>query len=265
MTKRAKIQVLVRWSIALSFLVLPMGASKADEKKWENPAIQPVPRPGAWLKRHEKFVDMAKRGNIDVLFLGDSITDDWGGEEHRATARGREVFAKEFAPLKTANFGISGDRTEHILWRLQHGELDGIHPKVIMLMIGTNNTPVNNGNTAEQIAQGITAIVKEIQKRSPKTKILLLGIFPRGQKPNPQRDKIKQANEIISKLDDGGKPVKYLDIGSKFLQPDGTISQDIMFDYLHLTAKGYQIWANAVKEPISELLGKKASKAGLSP
>ena len=159
-------------------------------------------------------------------------------------------------PLKAANFGIGGDRTQHVLWRLQNGELDGIQPKVVMLMIGTNNS---NGkdNTAEEIADGIKAIVKEIHKRSPKTKVLLLGIFPRGARPNPQREKLNQVNAIIAKLDDNGKTVKYLDIGEKFLEKDGTLSRDIMPDFLHLSPKGYRTWADAVKGPIKELLGEK--------
>jgi lysophospholipase L1-like esterase len=129
-----------------------------------------------------------------------------------------------------------------------------------MLMIGTNNS---NGkdNTAEEIADGITAIVKEIGKRSPSTRVLLLGIFPRSstkksdEENKAQMDKIKKVNAIISKLDDGGKTVRYLDIGGKFLA-DGKIPEDIMPDLLHLSPKGYQIWADAVKGPIKELLGK---------
>src|SRR5262249_4224884 len=156
------------------------------------------------------------------------------------------IFEKDFVPMKAANFGIGGDRTQHVLWRLQHGELDGIQPKVIMLMIGTNNS---GSNTAAEIADGIKAIVAEIHKRSPKPKVLLLGVFPRGEKPNPAREKLKEVNQIIAKLDDGGKTVKYLDIGDKFMQPDGTISKDIMYDFLHLTEKGYGLWADAVKHP----------------
>src|SRR5205823_5263650 len=137
--------------------------------------------------RHDTFVQIAKRGGVDVLFLGDSITDAWGGDGHDPRAAGAAIFKEEFVPLKTANFGIGGDRTQHVLWRLQNGELEGIQPKVVMLMIGTNNS---NGrdNTAEEIADGIKAIVKEVHKHSPRTKVLLLGIFPRGPKPNPQRD-----------------------------------------------------------------------------
>ena len=204
--------------------------------------------------RKIEIKELAKKGDIEVIFLGDSITDAWGGEGHNEKSNGGEIFEKEFKPLKTANFGIRGARTQHILWGLQHGVLEGIHPRIVMLMIGTNNI---GDNTAQEIADDITAIVKEIHKSSPATKILLLGIFPRGEKPAPVRDKIKGVNVIISRLDDGGKTVKYLDISDMFVQPDGTISRQIMFDYLHLTPKGYQTWGDAVKGPINELLGKK--------
>jgi lysophospholipase L1-like esterase len=253
MRKCQRIPVLVLKLVAAGLLLLPAAVLSAQEHS----AVKPVPRDDKWKARHEGFVAIAKKGNVvDVLFLGDSITDAWGGEGHSPKAAGAKIFAKEFEPMKAANFGIGGDRTQHVLWRLQNGELDGISPKVVMLMIGTNNS---NGkdNTAEEIADGIKAIVTEIHKKSPKTKVLLLGIFPRGQKPNAQRDKLKQVNEIIAKLDDGGKTVKYLDIGGKFLSPDGTISKEIMPDFLHLSEKGYQIWTDAVKGPIKELLGGK--------
>jgi lysophospholipase L1-like esterase len=236
-------------------LGLAAWTAAADDRP-QHAAVKPVPRDKGWMKRHDKFVDMARKGNIDVLFLGDSITDAWGGEGHGQGYPGAKIFAEEFEPLHAANFGIGGDRTQHVLWRIQNGELEGIQPKVVMLMIGTNNS---NGkdNTAEEIADGIKAIVQEIHKKSPRTKVLLLGVFPRGPKPNPQRDKLKRVNEIISRLDDGGKTVKYLDIGDKFLEPDGTISKEIMPDYLHLSPEGYRKWADAVKGPINELLGKK--------
>jgi lysophospholipase L1-like esterase len=232
----------------------------ADDVSPHSTAVKPVPRDPGWVKRHEGFVRMAKKGHIDVLFLGDSITDAWGGVGHGG-APGSEIFAKEFEPMRAANFGIGGDRTQHVLWRIEKGELVGIHPKVVMLMIGTNNS---NGkdNTAEQIADGIKAIVREIHHRSPHTKILLLGIFPRHTGKTEavnqaQMDKIRKVNEIIARLDDGGKTVKYLDIGEKFTDKDGTIPRDVMPDQLHLSPKGYRIWADAVKEPIEELLGKK--------
>jgi len=221
---------------------------KKEEPK-KNSAIVPTKKDP---KRHDAFLEIAKKGDVDLLFLGDSITDAWGGEGHGGGA-GKEIFEKEFVPMKAANFGIGGDRTQHVLWRLQNGELDGITPKVVMLMIGTNNS---NGkdNTAEEIAEGIKAIVSEIKKKSPKTKILLLAVFPRGVKPNAQREKIADVNKIIAKLDDQGKSVKFLDIGSKFLKEDGMLPKEIMPDALHLSKDGYRIWADAVKEPIAELM-----------
>ena len=209
-------------------------------------ATKPVPRDANWTKRHDGFVEIAKKGGVDFLLMGDSITDGWRG-------KGKAVYAEHFEPLKAANFGIGGDRTQHVLWRLQNGELDGITPKLCMLMIGTNN----GKDSAEDVAAGITAIVKELQKKSPSTKVLLLGIFPRGEKPNAGREKNDKVNTIIAKLDDGGKTVKYLDIGGKFLSEDKTISKDIMPDFLHLTEAGYKLWAEAVLPTLKEMLAAK--------
>jgi lysophospholipase L1-like esterase len=209
-------------------------------------ATKPAPRDANWTKRHEGFVEIAKKGGVDFLLMGDSITDGWRG-------KGKSVYAENFEPLKVANFGIGGDRTQHVLWRLQNGELDGITPKLCMLMIGTNN----GKDSAEDVAAGITAIVKELQKKSPATKVLLLAIFPRGEKPNPGREKNDKVNTMIAKLDDGGKTVKYLDIGGKFLAEDKSISKDIMPDFLHLTEAGYKLWADAVLPTVKEMLAAK--------
>lgn len=213
------------------------------------PGAQPQPKDKGWLKRHEGFVAEAKKGGIDLLLLGDSITDAWRGGKQKA------LWDEHFAPLKAANFGISGDRTQHVLWRIQNGELDGITPKAVMLMIGTNNIGQNNPEPPASAVAGIKAIVKEIHSKSPKTKVLLLGVFPRAEKPDhAHRAQIKEINAEIAKLDDGGKTVKFLDIGEKFLQPDGTISKETMPDFLHLTEKGYRIWSEAVKQPLAELM-----------
>jgi lysophospholipase L1-like esterase len=208
----------------------------------ENPAVVPTLR-NDWLVRHEDFVKQAKAGGIELLFVGDSITDFWRN-------RGKSVWEERYAPLKAANFGIGGDRTEHVLWRLQNGELDGIKPKVTVLMIGTNNS---SRDTAPRIADGITAIVKEIQKRIPSTKVLLLGVFPRAEKPDaPVRAKLSEVNRIIAKLDDG-QQVFFLDIGKSFLTADGTIAPSIMPDFLHPTEAGYRIWADAMASKLAEL------------
>jgi lysophospholipase L1-like esterase len=196
------------------------------------------------IPRHKQFLKIAAKGNVDVLFLGDSITHGWEGQK---------AWKKYFAPLKAANFGIGGDQTGHVLWRLtEGGELNGLTPKVAVLMIGTNNS---GRDSAEQIAEGITLIIKTIQERSPTTKVLLLGIFPRGEKAGTAiRAKLAKVNSLIAKLDDGGKTVKYLDIGEKFLEPDGSLSKNIMPDYLHLSPRGYEIWAEAITPTLKEML-----------
>jgi lysophospholipase L1-like esterase len=228
--------------------------------KYDKDGTTPNP---SFMKNHEKFVEQAKKGGIDVLFLGDSITAGWAGN-------GKEIWAERYAPMNAANFGIGGDRTQHVLWRIENGELDGaIKPKVIVLMIGTNNT--GGSDTAEQIAEGVTKIVKTAQAKTG-ANVLLLGVFPRGitakqaeeskdpkkieaAKRTPmQREKITKINEIISKLDDG-KTVRYLDIKDKFLSPEGTLSPDIMPDYLHLTPPGYKIWADAIDPLLKEMMG----------
>jgi lysophospholipase L1-like esterase len=217
-------------------------AQAADK---QNSAVIPVPRDAKWVARHEGFVAIARKGGVDLLFVGDSIMDGWRGS-------GKAVWDKEFAPLKTANFGIGGDRTQHVLWRLQNGELDGIKPKLTVLMIGTNNI---GSNSDDEIADGIKAIIDELHAKTPATKLLLLGIFPRSIKADdPARAQIKHINSIIAKLDDGGRTIKYMDIGDKFLEPDGTLPKDIMPDALHPNAKGYQIWADAVRELILKML-----------
>jgi lysophospholipase L1-like esterase len=234
--------------LAAAWLVVTTAAVFAQD----NPAATPSPRKAkdgqpekGWMGRHEGFVKIATKGDVDLLFVGDSITDGW---------RNQKAW-KYFEAFKPANFGIGGDRTEHVLWRLQNGELDNIKPKAMVLMIGTNNV---GANKAEQISEGIEAIVKHVRKTSPDTKILLLAVFPRGEKAekNPAREKINAINKTIAKLDDG-KNVKYLDIGNRFLKEDGTLTKDIMYDFLHLTPAGYEIWAQAILPTVTEMVGKK--------
>jgi lysophospholipase L1-like esterase len=220
-----------------------------------NTAVVPEPRDPKWVERHEGFVEIAKKGNVDVLFIGDSITDAW----RRPPPGGKSVWDKYFAPLRAANFGISGDRTQHLLWRLENGELDGIKPKAVVMMIGTNNTGFERDgttprNTPAETAEGVARIVKLLRTKQPQAKILLLAVFPRAEKPDhPQRVQVNEINAAIAKLADG-KNVQFLDIGDKFLAGDGTLPKEIMPDSLHPQEKGYEIWANAIQEPLAKLL-----------
>jgi lysophospholipase L1-like esterase len=194
--------------------------------------------------RHQEFLDRIKQGPADLLFLGDSITDYW-----RTT--GKSVFDANYAQYRPANFGVGGDRTQNVIWRITNGELDGIHPKAVVLMIGTNNLA---SATDQKIAAGIEKIVGIIREKLPSTKVLLLGILPRGGADDPRRARIKNINRIIGDLDDGGQHVKFLDMGPKFLRSDGSIGTDVMADLLHPTAKGYQIWADAMRSTLASLL-----------
>jgi lysophospholipase L1-like esterase len=194
--------------------------------------------------RHSSFVQIAKAGNIDLLFVGDSITDLWDD-------RAKGIWDSTWAPLKAANFGISGDTTQGVLWRMQNGELEGFKARLIVLMLGTNNIRTHS---VDEIAEGDRLIVEEFKKRQPQSKVLILGIFPRAAEPtNPNRATIKEINSKLAKLADN-KQVFYMDIGDKFLTADGTLTTEIMNDGLHPTEKGYQIWADATKDRVKELM-----------
>jgi beta-glucosidase len=196
--------------------------------------------------RHEGFVERAKQGNIDLLLHGDSITDFWvQGDANTA------MFNKYFGAMRTANFAISGDTTQGVLWGLRNGEGQGFQPKAVMLMIGTNNTGAYSG---PEIAEGVGAVVLELRKDFPDAKILLLAIFPRAVPGDPVRDKIAEANRIISRLSDQ-QHVFYLDIGDKFLDEKGYfLPESFRPDNLHPLAKGYDIWGEAVKDKLAELM-----------
>jgi len=202
--------------------------------------------------RHEAFVETAKKGDIDLLFHGDSITDWWvQGDANKA------MFDKYFGGMKTANFAIAGDTTQGVLWGLKHGEGQGFQPKAIMLMIGTNNSGGSNNagtSTAAEVAEGVGAVVLEMRNDFPDAKILLLAIFPRGVPGDSVRDKIADVNRIIQRLDDG-RHVFYLDIGANFLDASGFFLPDTFRpDNLHPVAKGYDIWGAAVKDKLAELM-----------
>lgn len=208
--------------------------------------ILPVARPDPWWHaRHVACIVRAQAQRPVVVFIGDSITQSWEGV-------GRSVWERFFSPLQALNLGFSGDRTQHVLWRLSVGkELEGLNPRVAVLMIGTNNSI---DDSADQIASGIEAIVKLLRQQNSQTKVLLLGVFPRGEKPDhPQRLKLVAVNQKIRQLDDG-KWVIFRDIGAKFLNKDGTLPPTVMPDYLHLSERGYVIWGEALDVELKAML-----------
>ena len=225
--------------------VVALSVQKADVAAPKMDAKTGAPQEG-FMKSHESFVAIAKEGKAQLVFLGDSITAGWRGQS--------AIWEASFGKYTPANFGIGGDRTQHVLWRVENGEFDGIKPKAVVLMIGTNNSGTKE-NSPEEVAAGIRNIISAIHKRSAETKILLLGIFPRGASDanNPGRDKNKAVSAIISKFHDGNK-IHYLDFGAKFLEPDGTLTKEIMPDLLHLNAKSYQIWADAIAPSLEKLM-----------
>ena len=228
--------------IALAFLPISAPAHSA---------IEAAPRTeGGWQDRqkllNQRAADVGEKEQ--VVFIGDSITQGWEGD-------GKEVWAKYYTRRNAVNLGIGGDRTQHVLWRLENGNIDGLKPKAVVLMIGTNNS---NGedNSPGQIADGVAAIVKKLRDKLPGTKILLHAIFPRGENFSPQRGKLAMINQVLAKLADE-RNVLWVDFGHRFLNPDGTMPRELMPDYLHLSKKGYEIWAESIEGRLSSILGDK--------
>ncbi len=251
--------------LLLSFCLAVPGCSyftsvnPCDVTLGSHKAVTPVSRADRdwWMPRHEEKVALVKQGNVDLLMIGDSITHGW-------ESSGKEVWEKYYTPRKAANIGFSGDKTEHVIWRLQNGEADGISPKLAVIMIGTNNS--GGDYTAEQIADGIKGIVCELRNRLPETKILILKIFPRGSYPqrkikdqdatyNDQWALNDAASDLAAKMADN-KMIYYLDINKAFLNDDGVLTREIMPDLLHPKEKGYAIWAEAMEPTIKKLMGE---------
>ena len=211
----------------------------------ENTAIVPVPGEGDnWTRRNDAVNARVKEGNVDLIYIGDSIVQHWD-------AQGKAVWDHYYAKRNAVSMGISGDRTEHVLWRLTHGNIDGIAPKLAIVMIGQNNGPFNTG---EEIGAGVTAIVQTLREKLPTTKILLLAIFPRREKPTEERPILAKANEIASKLADNTN-IFYMDVNHLFLRPDGSIPATLMPDFEHPNEEGHRIWAEAIEPKVAELMG----------
>jgi len=260
------------WAKAMDpILAELMGEPRLDTDVETNSALVPASKLETdsydWFLRHNQVLKEEQTANPQIVMIGDSITHFWGGEPKAKIARGPLAWENVFAGRPVLNLGFGWDRTQNVLWRLDHGEFDGIHPRFAVINIGTNNlagTVHARENTPAEIAQAVEAICIRVRSKSPDSKIILMGVFPRGQRADdPFRAKITAINELLAKL--GEVPgITFLDIGPQFLGPDGSISHDLMGDFLHPTEKGYAIWAAALKRAMdgnSFMLGNKDIQA----
>jgi lysophospholipase L1-like esterase len=233
--------------VCLLFAVAALAQS--PERAWEpKPRAREYPwmSLSAWNARHDAMLRRALAGRVDVLFLGDSITEGWGDNA---------VWQRFYAPRNAANFGIGGDTTQNVLWRIENGALVGLAPQVVVLMIGTNNLGLHN-DSPEDVAKGVAAILRTLHHRQPQARVLLLGLFPRDAQPDTKhRRSITDINARLAQLADG-RAVRFLDLGGKFLSPDGTLAREIMPDFLHLSEKGYALWAEGMEPVLAEMLAR---------
>ena len=239
--------------LALLFLSIPSSASAQISCPDEHLALTPAPLQEEWavewwMPRHEQKLTEDGRESAEILLIGDSITHGWENT-------GKDVWESYFGEYKTYNIGYSGDRTENVLWRFEHGEIDGINPEVAVLMIGTNNTG-HRQDPPECTAKGVEMIVDQIKQKLPKTRILLLAIFPRDAKTSGE---LRQLNtQINDRIKDFGEKenVTFLNISDDFLDDEGNLSEEIMPDLLHPNEKGYKVWAEVMKPVIKSQLNR---------
>ena len=219
------------------------------------PALNPQPNLESWaawwMPRHQaKLAEVARskaeHRDIALVFVGDSITHGW-------EQGGAAVWNSHYSRYNALDLGFSGDRTEHVLWRLQQGEVDGLHPKVVVLLIGTNNSGHRKEDPAATAA-GVKRIVEELGARMPAAKILVLGVFPRADMPGTPVSKIVEDIDTLLPALADGRRVFYLDINKVWLDADGKVSKALMPDLLHPNEQGYAVWAQAMDAQLQQLM-----------
>lgn len=234
-------------------------AVDADEGKAKNTALMPTPKLEEdsydWYARHEAVLKAQEQLKPEIVMIGDSITHFWAGPPESQRQSGVESWRELFGKRPVLNMGFGWDRTQNVLWRLEHGEFAGLHPKCVVLNIGTNNfaeTAHARANTPAEVAEAIGVICARLHETSPQSRIILMGVLPRGEKPDdPCRAKIAELNKLLPEVAKVHKAT-FLDIGSQFLNPDGTIPSSLMFDFCHPSEQGYAIWAKALKQYVGE-------------
>ncbi|GIO16302.1 hypothetical protein J19TS2_58570 [Cohnella xylanilytica] len=224
-------------SDAVNTAVIPV--SKLEEDSYD------------WWERHEQVLRIQKELDPEVVLIGDSITHFWGGEPWSDNVHGERIaWNSVFAPYRVLNMGFGWDRTQNVLWRLDHGQLDGLKPEVVVILIGTNNTSETENaraNDADEIAEGLRAICDRVEAKVPNARIVVMAVFPREKEPDhPRRVLIREINERYAKLAEE-RGYAFVDIGPRLLEPDGTLSSETAPDYCHLTERGYRHWAEALR------------------
>lgn len=256
---------LITFAFGAVFLLGGYAAAKVNNEQQpeagQHKAVTPVARTQDWwLLRHETTKERIRQGDIDLLMIGDSITHGWEGT-------GQDIWEIFYADRKAVNLGFSGDKTEHVLWRIGDIDFCASAPKLAVIMIGTNNS--GSSYTAAQIADGIVAITRLLRQKLPYTRVLVLGIFPRGTGRRdfgkalgdsitsaPQWEKVNEASALAAAKVVDDEWVYFLDINARFLDRDGVLGRDVMLDFLHLSEKGYAIWAAAMEPTIKTLMGE---------
>ena len=250
------------WGQAMEPLLSSLlGDASRDTEPPANTAVVPAPKLEKdgydWYARHEEILKIKDQLDPEVVLIGDSITHFWAGEPKPPLARGPKAWAAVLGKYRTLNLGFGWDRTQNVLWRLDHGELDRLHPRAVVVHIGTNNTSGTKNarqNTPAEIAEGVQAVCLRIRSKAPQAKIILMAVFPREEKPTAaRRAQIAEVNRLIAPL--GQTPgIELLDIGPKLLQSDGTLSREVMSDFCHPTEQGYQVWADALAPLLSRAM-----------
>jgi len=243
----------IRWALPAIILSAFVGAGLGYGS---DAADQPVVKrdksgnPDArFLKHHEETLVKVRKGGYALVLLGDFLTADFRGHNKNQVGA---IFEKAFGAYRPIILGDGGDFTQHTLWRIQNGELDGLKPTVMMLMIGGCNG--SNGEAPERILAGVKAIITSAREKVPGLKVLLLSVLPWDANPGVRRQRHEAVNALLPQLDDGGKTVLYLDISAKFVDADQRIPKEIMPDAAHLSDLGYQMWADAVAAPLAQLM-----------
>lgn len=251
----------IAWARAMEPKIAELlGDQRRDVPAEPNSALVPVDRLETdsydWNGRHAAVLKIQRQLNPEVVMIGDSITHFWAGQPECRNQRGPQAWKELFGARPVLNMGFGWDRTQNVLWRIDQGELQGLRPRWVVINIGTNNfsqTKHARANTPEEVAQGIQAVVRRVRARSPESRIVVMGVLPRGPKPTDSfRAKITALNGLLAEQLNDVPGITFLDIGAKFLQPDGHLPRSLMSDFCHPTEQGYAIWAAALKPILAQ-------------